>query len=149
MKLTTPSKTSAKRTAIALTCAFATAASTLVAAPAASAATRLEGQCAGIDYSLTSVTPSWSSFQQAKVGDTITYQMKISNVSFQKGAAILGVAATVPPDVDGVYAENGQVKFVHSLGKNPELFNQGESVTASHTHALTAADIEKSSVDKN
>uniref|UniRef100_A0A7U5HMT4 Uncharacterized protein n=1 Tax=Corynebacterium silvaticum TaxID=2320431 RepID=A0A7U5HMT4_9CORY len=53
------------------------------------------------------------------------------------------------PPTRRVYAENGQVKFVHSLGKNPELFNQGESVTASHTHALTAADIEKSSVDKN
>ncbi|AKA97297.1 hypothetical protein [Corynebacterium ulcerans] len=152
MKFTVSSTTGTKRTAIALTCALATAASTLVAAPIASATnatTKLEGKdCSGIEQSLVSVTPSWSSFKKPQAGDTLTYQLSVTNVSFKDGTVRLGVTAGANPKIDGVYNDKGELLFKGPDQADPELIKPGETATGTYVYTLTDSDIEQQSVSK-
>ncbi|QQU24956.1 hypothetical protein [Corynebacterium ulcerans] len=153
MKFTASPKTSTKRTTIALTCALATTASALVVPPAANAAnattSRFEGEyCSGIEQSLVSVTPSWSSFKKPQAGDTLTYQLSVTNVSFKDGTVRLGVTAGAHPNIDGEYNDKGELFFKGPDQSEPELIKPGETATGTYLYTLTDSDIEQQSVSK-
>lgn len=149
MKLPALTKTSTKRTAIALTCTLATAASTLVAAPAAGATSRVEGQCDEVNHVLLPVETSWGFAKHAEVGDTIGYVMTITNTFFEEGKTKIGVAVHQSPTIDDVpdTTKKIDIKPITNDG-NGKYLNQNDFASIRYTYTVTEEDIQKQEVTK-
>ncbi|AIU33318.1 Hypothetical protein CulFRC11_1759 [Corynebacterium ramonii] len=162
MKFTVSSTTGTKRTAIALTCALATAASTLVAAPIASASDRVfPTECQGVEVQILSVKPSWeedssqtsSAARRApSVGDTISYMLSIKNTGFTHEPngepRELGLSILTDTIIDGKEDKNRAGKFTWPNPKDAHILRVGEQAFYPHEHIVQESDLQEKQIVK-